>query len=95
MQVEEIFIWGSLLRRGLFRAVDYYYKTTSSVANQNAGFALVLHLGDTKMALVGCQLQALSKTLNITRLETEKGAFAVARAGDAFTSVRSCLLNTL
>ena len=26
---------------------DYYYQTTSSVANQNAGFALVHQLGDT------------------------------------------------
>ena len=27
---------------------DYYYQITSSVANQNAGFALVHQLGDTK-----------------------------------------------
>ena len=27
---------------------DYYYQFPSSVANQNAGFALVHYLGDTK-----------------------------------------------
>ena len=43
MQVEEIFIWGKNERKtGEFSLLDdYYYETPSSVANQNAGFALV------------------------------------------------------
>ena len=42
MQVEEIFIWGEKRKknRRISLLDDYYYKTTSSVANQNAGFAL-------------------------------------------------------
>ena len=36
---------------------DYYYQTTSSVANQNAGFALVHQLGDTNSQQPGnCSL---------------------------------------
>ena len=38
MQVEEIFIWGE---KQISLLDDYYYESTSSVANQNAGFALV------------------------------------------------------
>ena len=43
MQVEEIFIWGKKRKKnwGISLLDDYYYQTTSSVANQNAGFALV------------------------------------------------------
>ena len=43
MQVEEIFIWGKKGKknRRISLLDDYYYETTSSVANQNAGFALV------------------------------------------------------
>ena len=43
MHVEEIFIWGEKRKknRRISLLDDYYYKTTSSVANQNAAFALV------------------------------------------------------
>ena len=39
MQVEEIFIWGEKTKEKPTN--NYYYQTTSSVANQNAGFALI------------------------------------------------------
>ena len=50
MQVEEIFLRGKNQRKTLQISLldDYYYETPSSVANQNAGFALVHYLGDTK-----------------------------------------------
>ena len=40
MQVEEIFIWGEKRKenRRISLLDDYYYWTTSSVPNQNAGF---------------------------------------------------------
>ena len=38
MLVEEIFIWGKNERK---TGDDYYDQSCSSVANQNAGFALV------------------------------------------------------
>ena len=43
MQVEEIFFRGKNQRKTLQISLldDYYYETPSSVANQNAGFALV------------------------------------------------------
>ena len=43
MQVEEIFIWGKKRKqnRRILLLDDYYYWSPSSVANQNAGFALV------------------------------------------------------
>ena len=49
MQVDEIFIWGRKRKknRQISLLDDYYYQTTSSVANHNAGFALVHQLGDT------------------------------------------------
>ena len=42
MQVKEIFIWGKKRKknRRILLLDDCYYETTSSVANQNAGFAL-------------------------------------------------------
>ena len=42
MQVEEIFIWGEKRKknRRISLLDDYYYQTTSSIANQNTGFAL-------------------------------------------------------
>ena len=53
MQVQEIFIWGKKRKnsRQISLLDDYYYYTTS-VGNQNAGFALALQLGDTNMELV-------------------------------------------
>ena len=50
MQVEEIVFRGKTKtkkNRRLSLLDDYYYQTPSSVANQNAGFALVHQLGDT------------------------------------------------
>ena len=44
MQVEEIFIWGKNERK-----TGELLIVPSSVANQNAGFALVHLLGDTKL----------------------------------------------
>ena len=43
MQDEEILIWGKNERKigEISLLDDYYYKTPSSVANQNAAFALV------------------------------------------------------
>ena len=44
MQVEEIFIWEKKTKKKNWRISpldDYYYQSSSSVANQNAGFALV------------------------------------------------------
>ena len=43
MQVEERFIWGKKRNKNWRISLldDYYYYTTISVANQNAGFALV------------------------------------------------------
>ena len=42
MQVEEILIWEKKLKknRRISLLDDYYYWSPSSVANQNAGFAL-------------------------------------------------------
>ena len=49
MQVEEIFIWGKNERNtGEFRYSMTITISPSSVANQNAGFALVHQLSDTK-----------------------------------------------
>ena len=50
MQVEEILFRGKNQRKTLRISLldDYYYQTPSIVANQNAGFALVHYLGDTK-----------------------------------------------
>ena len=55
MQVEEIFIWGKKRKknRQISLLDDYYYQTTS-VANQNAGFALAHQLGDTNRFQVKC-----------------------------------------
>ena len=52
MQVEEISFRGKNQRKTLRISLldDYYYYTPSSVANQNAGFALVHCLGDTNQA---------------------------------------------
>ena len=43
MQVEETFIWGKKRKkkRRISLLDDYYYESPSSVANENAGFALV------------------------------------------------------
>ena len=49
MQVEEVFIWEKKRKKNwrISPLDDYYYQSSSSVANQNAGFALVHWLGDT------------------------------------------------
>ena len=49
MQVEEIVFRGKKPKknRRISLLDDYYYQTRSSVANQNAGFALVHQLDDT------------------------------------------------
>ena len=49
MQVEEIFIWGKKRKknRRISLLDDYYYQSPNSVANQNAGFALVHQLDGT------------------------------------------------
>ena len=54
MQVEEIFIWGKKRKKNQRISLldEYYYQSPSSVANQNAGFALVRLLGDTKQSYV-------------------------------------------
>ena len=43
MQVEETFIWGKKRKkkRRISLLDDYYFESPSSVANENAGFALV------------------------------------------------------
>ena len=52
MQVEEIFIWRRKRKnRQNSLLEDNYYYLPCSVANQNAGFALVHWLGDTKYML--------------------------------------------
>ena len=52
MQVEDIFIWGKKERKtGKFRYSMTITNSPQVTANQNAGFALVHLLGDTKKAI--------------------------------------------
>ena len=75
MPIEVIFIWRKKTNKNRRISLfdDYYYWTTSSVANQNAGCALVHQLGDTNQCLpLNITIMPLKLTKEVLPLKSSR-----------------------
>ena len=91
MQVEEIFIWEKKTKKNwrISPLDDYYYQSSGSVANQNAGFALVHQLADTKSCQTFCCVVSLI-ILQTTRKNSQRYYTTKRLIRDLLSNMPNC-----